>query len=254
MNTFQSFPGTLLLAVVCLLIQTPVWGQAPAARRSSPSASPELGPVTDLISTTLSETEAAIAPTRRLELFNGKDLTGLIFISRNSASAPDESWTVTNGVIHCSGRSVGYLRTRNSFRDYKLTVEWRFVKMAPRLDNTGVLVHMQLPDQVWPMCVQVQGKHTRQGDLFLMAGAESKEHRGLDANTAIPLRGESSEKPVGEWNIGETICATNSVKAFINGRFMNETTDCTVASGFVGIQSEGAEFEIRRMFVEPLEK
>ena len=38
------------------------------------------------------------------------------------------------------------------------------------------------------------------GNLFLMAGAESKEHKGKDANTPIPYRGESAEKPVGEWN------------------------------------------------------
>ena len=44
-------------------------------------------------------------------------------------------------------------------------------------DNTGVLVHMQLPDKVWPMCVQNQGKSGRQGDLFVMAGAECKEHK-----------------------------------------------------------------------------
>ena len=192
-----------------------------------------------------------ITPSGRLELFNGQDFTGWTFTSR-STNAPAETWSVTNGVIHCTGKSVGYLRTEKSFRDYKLTVAWRFVKVAPKADNTGVLVHMQLPDQVWPACIQVQGKHDRQGDLFLMAGAESKEHRGLDANTALPLRGESNENPVGEWNTSETLCAGNAVKAFINGKLMNETTECTVASGFIGIQSEGADFEIRKLFVEPL--
>ena len=192
-----------------------------------------------------------MTPTNHLELFNGKNFEGWAFISR-STNAPADTWSVTNGVIHCSGKSVGYLRTEKGFRDYKLTVEWRFVKMAPKVDNTGVLVHMQLPDKVWPPCVQVQGKHDRQGDLFLMAGAESREHRGLDANTAIPMRGDSNEKPVGEWNICEAVCATNSVKACINGRLLNETTECTVSSGFIGIQSEGAEFEIRKMFVEPV--
>ena len=191
------------------------------------------------------------AATNQVELFNGRDFTGWTFVSR-STNAPAETWVVTNGVIRCSGKSVGYLRTEKSFGDYKLTVEWRFVSLAPKADNTGVLVHMQLPDKVWPACVQVQGKHGRQGDLFLMAGAESKEHRGLDANTALPLRGESNEKPVGEWNTCETICETNSVKSLINGKLMNETSECTVTSGFIGFQSEGAVFEIREIRVEPL--
>ena len=38
----------------------------------------------------------------------------------------------------------------------------------------------------------------------------------------------------------------------INGKLLNEITECTVTSGFVGIQSEGADFEIRKMYLEPL--
>jgi hypothetical protein len=85
-----------------------------------------------------------------------------------------------------------------------------------------------------------------------MSGAESKEHLGKDANTALPKYGESNEKPVGEWNTCELICAGNSVKAYINGKLMNETTECTISSGAIGIQSEGAEIEIRKMYIEPL--
>ena len=65
------------------------------------------------------------------------------------------------------------------------------MKVAPKADNTGVLVHIQSPDKVWPMCIQNQGKSGRQGDLFLMAGAECKgaqgheqEHAGPDARAA----------------------------------------------------------------------
>jgi hypothetical protein len=213
---------------------------------------PELKPRQDLIVThTIPEIEAPKKPTNRIELFNGKDFDGLTFCMRDNSDSTN-TWTVTNGVIHCSGKSVGYLRTEKAFRDYKLTVEWRFVKIAPRADNSGVLVHMQAPDKVWPPCVQVQGKHDNQGDLLLMAGAESKEHRGTDANTALPKKGPANEKPVGEWDTVQAVCEGNSVKAFVNGKFMNETTECTVSSGFIGIQSEGAEMEIRKMFLEPV--
>ena len=85
-----------------------------------------------------------------------------------------------------------------------------------------------------------------------MAGAECKEHKGMDANTPVPLRGEPNEKPVGEWNTNVTVCAGNDVKAIINGKKLNEITDCTVSSGFIGIQSEGADIEIRRMSLESL--
>ena len=184
-------------------------------------------------------------------LFNGKDFSGFTFCMKGNAD-PLQTWSVTNGVIHCTGKPIGYLRTTQSYSNYFLTVEWRFVKIAPKADNTGILVHMQRPDQVWPRCVHVQGKHTRQGDLFLMEGAESKEHKGLDKNTPVPLRGPSAENPVGEWNKAETICTHNQVESFINEKFVNETTECTLNDGFIGIQSEGGDIEIRAIYYSPL--
>jgi hypothetical protein len=188
-------------------------------------------------------------------LFNGKDFSGFTFCMKDNAD-PLATWSVTNGLIHCSGKPTGYLRTSQIYSNYFLTVEWRFVKIAPKEDNSGILVHIQSPDKVWPQCVQVQGKHTRQGDIFLMAGAESKEHKGKDANTPVPFRNEliaqPVEKPVGEWNKFETICLHGKVEAFINGKFINETTECTLDAGHIGIQSEGAELEIRSILFTPL--
>jgi hypothetical protein len=186
-----------------------------------------------------------------VELFNGKDFSGWTFCMQDNAD-PAKTWSVTNSVIHCTGTPIGYIRTTQAYSNYVLSVEWRFVKVAPQADNSGVFVHIQLPDKVWPMCVQNQGKSGRQGDLFVMAGAECKEHKGMDASTPVSMRGPSAEKPVGEWNTNVTVCAGNDVKAFINGKFMNEITECTISSGFIGIQSEGGEIEIRRMSLKPL--
>jgi hypothetical protein len=197
----------------------------------------------------------ATAREMSVPLFNEKDFSGFTFCMKDHAD-PAQTWSVTNGVIHCTGTPTGYLRTTQTYSNYFLTVEWRFVKIAPKADNSGILVHIQSPDKVWPQCVQVQGKHERQGDLFLMAGAESVEHKGKDANTPIPFRSEliaqSAEKPVGEWNKFETICLHGKVEAFINGKFLNEVTECSIDSGYIGIQSEGAEIEIRSILYTPL--
>jgi hypothetical protein len=194
-----------------------------------------------------------ISPTNHVELFNGTNFDGLTFCMRNDAD-PMKTWSVTNGLIHCNGSAIGYFRTKQSYRNYIVTVEWRFLAVTPKKNNTGVLVHMQSPDVVWPPCIQNQGKSTRQGDLFVMAGAECKEHLALgkDANTPVAFTGPSAEHHVGEWDTNVTICAGNDVKAVINGKLLNEITECTVSNGFVGIQSEGADFEIREMYLEPL--
>jgi len=187
-----------------------------------------------------------------IQLFNGTNLDTFTFCMKNDAD-PAKTWSVENGVLHCNGSAVGYLRTKDAFTNYILTVEWRFTKVEPKKDNTGVLVNLQSPDKVWPVCVQNQGKSTRQGDLFVMAGAECKEHLALgkDQNTPVAFTGDSAEKPVGEWNTNVTICVGNTVKAIINGKPLNQISECTVSNGFVGIQSEGADFEIRRMSLQP---
>ena len=186
-----------------------------------------------------------------VSLFNHKDFSGWTFVMRNNAD-PLKTWMVTNDVIKCTGAANGYIRTTQVYSNYFLTVEWRFVKVAPKADNTGILINIQSPDKVWPMCIQIQGKHDRMGDLFLMAGAESKEHKGKPANTPLPIMGNSVERPVGEWNKVEIISIHNKVSVFVNGRFLNETTECTVNSGYIGFQSEGADFEIRTVAYCPL--
>jgi hypothetical protein len=192
-------------------------------------------------------------PTGHVELFNGTNLDDFTFCMKNDAD-PMKTWNVTNGVIHCNGSAIGYLRTKQAYSNCVVTVEWRFLEVTPKKNNTGVLVDIQLPDKVWPVCIQNQGKSGRQGDLFVMAGAECKEHLALgkDQNTPVAFTGPSAEYPVGEWNTNVTICAGNDVKAIINDKPINEITECTISSGFVGIQSEGADFEIRKMYLTPI--
>ena len=139
------------------------------------------------------ETAKSIVPTNRIDLFNGKDLTGWTFFMRDKAE-PTNTWSAGDGLIKCTGKPTGYIRTEQDYRDYKLTAEWRFVKIGPKADNGGILVHMQLPDKLWPPCIQCQGKHDAVGDLFLMGGAESKEHLGKDANTPSSSKASPPKK------------------------------------------------------------
>lgn len=191
-----------------------------------------------------------IVPSGRIDLFNGKDLTGWNVTLRNNAE-PTKTFSVANGVIHCTGQPFGYARTEKSFRDYKLTVQWRFVKVAPKADNSGIFVNIQLPDKVWPPCVECQGQHGRQGDLRMNGGATAKGHETRQTVNA-DAQGTPNEKPVGEWNTFVVECSGDSVKLWTNGEFRNEISGCSVASGPIGIQSEGGEIEIRKIFVEPL--
>jgi 3-keto-disaccharide hydrolase len=180
------------------------------------------------------------------DLFNGKDFSGWTFFMRSN-SAPEKTWGITNGVIHCTGRPNGFMRTEKSYSNYVCTVEWRFLKAG----NTGVLVDMQLPDNVWSPCVECQGMHDHQGDFWLWGGAHCNEPKNMKKN-GIKMLQPSAENPVGEWNTFQTVCAGDSVEIIVNGKSMNKLTGCNFSSGFIGIQSEGADMEVRKIFLAPL--
>lgn len=192
----------------------------------------------------------AVAPAGHIELFNGKDFTGWAFFMRTNAAATD-TWAVTNGLIHCTGKPNGFARTAEAYRDYKVIVEWRFVTAPPRADNTGVMVHMQLPDAVWPKTIECQGMHDKQGEFWMQGGATCKGH-DTPQTRHVTFTGPSNEKPVGEWNLFEAECKGDNVKVYINGKLMNEAAECNVTSGFIGLQSEGAEIEVRKVALDPL--
>jgi len=198
------------------------------------------------------ETPAAVAPTERIELFNGKDFSGWTFCLRSNTE-PALTFTVTNGLMHCTGQPFGYTRTEKDFRDYKLTVEWRFVKPAPRADNSGVFVHVQKPDAVWPKCIELQGQFKNQGNLILMGGATCKDHETPQTRSVRMLQPQN-ENPGGEWNTYEAVCSGDTLKVYVNGKLMNDVTGCSVTSGAIAIQSEGAEWEARKVFIEPIKK
>lgn len=197
-----------------------------------------------LAATTLGA-EEAIAPKERMNLFNGSDFTGWKLFLPGDADV-NKTWSIQDGVIRCMGKPAGYMRTEQDYRDYKLTVEWRFLKPG----NTGVLLHMSGPDKVWPRSIEAQGKFGDQGDFWVIDGTEFKEHRGVEGRR-VPKQGVASEKPAGEWNTYEIVCKGDSIRVFVNGKLMNTATECNVTSGKICIQSEGSEIEIRKVFVEP---
>ena len=196
----------------------------------------------------LAADEAPITPAARIELFNGKDFTGWKTVMKDGSDGANV-WSVENGTIKCLGKPNGYIRTEKAYRDHKVTVEWRFTKAG----NTGVMVHIHEPDKVWPRCFECQGAHNKQGDFWLWGGADCKEPK-IPGKNGIAMTEQSAEKPVGEWNTYEVECSGNTIKIIVNGKLMNTATECNETSGMIGIQSEGAEIEVRKIYVEPVKR
>ena len=60
-------------------------------------------------------------------LFNGKDLSGWVPVN----TAPS-TWSVRDGMIICSGKPIGELRTDRMYQNFIMEVEWEWALQFTR--------------------------------------------------------------------------------------------------------------------------
>ena len=186
----------------------------------------------------------------RIMLFNGKDLKNWVFKLQDPTVDPATVFTVNDGVIRISGSPFGYMRTKNSYSDYQLHVEWRW---PGEPSNSGVFVQVQEPDTIWPKCIECQLKAGDAGDFVCMNGADMNE-RTDKSKMMVSKFVDSSEKPDGEWNKLKVICKANIIEVYVNGVLQNRGTNVSVTKGHICLQSEGKEIEFRDVYLTELKK
>jgi hypothetical protein len=192
---------------------------------------------------------------KKTVLWNGQDFTGWQRVVADPTVNVSDVWWVRGEEIYCKGQPNGYLRTDKRYNDYHLHVEWRWPETP---GNSGVLLHMNGPDKVWPECIECQLKAGNAGDFVLMNGT------GLTVDGAdrkdpskqfvlIAKKAASSEKPAGQWNSYDIHCKGGSIRCYVNGVLQNEGTNASPATGYIGLQSEGSPIELRNIYILPLD-
>lgn len=188
---------------------------------------------------------AQLSAQKATRLFNGKDFKGWVFHLRDPKVDPSTVFTVRDGVINIKGEPFGYMRTKKSYSNYTLHVEWRY---PSELSNSGVFVHTQTPDTIWPRCIENQLKAGNAGDYVLMNGATIKEQTD-PKRIVVAKMADSNEKPVGEWNTIEITCKGNTIETRVNGLLQNKGTGLNVTKGSICLQSEGKTIEFRNVYL-----
>jgi hypothetical protein len=198
----------------------------------------------------------ATAQDQPILLFNGKDLSGWTPVLDQAGADPARTWSVADGLLKCTGKPAGYIKTDKDYSDYVLTLEWRWPAGTVG-GNNGVLVHASTPRAlgIWPKSIEVQLFKGNAGDLWVIgtdldvpdeaARKEGRRHKNLT---------DGSEKPIGEWNRMEIICKGDTLRVKVNGDLVNEATNCSVTRGAICLQSEGAPIEFRNIVLTPLKK
>lgn len=263
-----------------------------------------------LILTHLHAAEPAVKPDAVVNLLvdpSLKDFTAHLNPAVTLSDDPRKIWAIgENGTMQVSGEGMGYLRTKQAYRDYHLVIEYRWSErtLGTRVDRArdcGLLLHAYGEDgaygNTWMNSIEAQLIEGGSGDILVLA---AKDAEGKIAPTRVtaevrfdrdgepvwtaggeaktfPLEGKTMarvnwrdrdenwadvkgyrgpkdiENPVGEWNRLEAICQGDTIQLFLNGELVNEVRDCHPTEGFIGLQSEFAACQIRRLELHPLD-
>jgi hypothetical protein len=197
---------------------------------------------------TIANAQNECAPVLNTSLFNGKDLANWEFFLKDQSVDPVTVFYVKDAAIHITGNPFGYMRTKEEFRDYKLHLEWRWPMEGT---NSGVFIHTQKPDVIWPSCFEVQLMAGNAGDFICVGGATMIERTDQEKRV-IPKFNPSNEVALGEWNNMDVICKGNTIEVYINGNLQNKASGTSLSAGHICLQSEGKDIEFRNIFLSKL--
>ena len=196
-----------------------------------------------------------------VDLFNGKDLTGWVNVNTDK-----DTWSVENGMLVCSGKPTGVMRTQKQYENFVLHVEWMHTEPG---GNSGVFLWSgprANPGSPFPNGVEVQMLELEWPELHKRNGVTPPvayvhgELFGVGSLKTTPdnPRGERSmsienrAKGRGEWNTYDVVAIDGVIKLSVNGKFVNGIRGATQKKGYICMESEGAKIYFRNIKIMEL--
>jgi len=181
-----------------------------------------------------------------------------------------------DGVIACTGKPTGVIRTKQEFTNFELVVEWCHLKDA---GNSGVFVwaipasikrleegHGRLPHGIEVQVLDVgytkhfEERHkprkadwfTCHGDVFPVGAAKMTPFPPVAPNGTRSFPSKDLSKGVGEWNHYYVRAVNGEVRLWVNGEEVSGGTGCQPATGYLCLESEGSPIEFRNLRIREL--
>ena len=191
-----------------------------------------------------------------VDLFNGKNLDG--WVNVNTA---EDTWKVRDGMLICSGRPIGVMRSAKQYENFILHIEWMHMEAG---GNSGVFVwsdaepdpgsrlpngvEVQMLELEWPNLNKRNGVTPPlayvHGELFGVGGVKiTPDNPRGERSMSI----ENRCKGKGEWNTYDVVAVDGVIKLSVNGKFVNGISHATKRKGYLCLESEGAEIHFRNI-------
>jgi len=248
MDQFTPLKGHAMIARIMFAV-----GLAGASVFAQDDSPPNAAP-------TASDLAILPEPTFR-DLCNGENLDGWVNVNTD----PD-TWSVSDGMIVCTGLPIGVMRTDRQYENFVLEIEWRHMEPG---GNSGVFLWSDAkPDgNRLPRGMEVQmleldwvRQHRKKDGSYPPVAYVHGELFGAGGMTAVPAnpRGSRSKalehrcQGVGQWNKYTVVAVDGTVKLAINGRFVNSIRDASWKKGYICLESEGREVHMRNIRIMEL--
>lgn len=175
----------------------------------------------------------------------------------------EDTWKVKGEELICSGYPIGIVRSEKKYTNFLMHVEWKHMEAG---GNSGTFVwsdanankENRLPNGVEVQMLELDwvNLNTRDGkkppvayvhgELFGVGGVEiiPDNPRGTRSKSI-----ENRCKRKGEWNTYEVVCVDGTIKLSVNGKFVNGISKSSKKSGYICLESEGAEIHFRNFKV-----
>ena len=197
-------------------------------------------------------------------LLNGQNLDGWYkwLQSKGKNNDPEEIFTIQpNGVLHDTGKELGYIMTEKSFGNFHFTLEfkWGDKRWAPRDSakrDSGICYNVppDTQDEIWPPSIECQIQEGDVGDFWLIGNSTIQ----VDGKQNAPylytqvVKKKDAEKPKGEWNTVEVISFNGKCVHIVNGVVVNYGENASLIGGRILLQSEYAEVYYRNVRLREL--
>ncbi len=186
----------------------------------------------------------------------------------------EETWVFKDGIIYCTGKPIGVIRTQKKFTNFEMVYEWCHRKSA---GNSGSFVWVpeealaDLPPNKLPSGgIEVQvldhgyatrfkertGKDsdwfTTNGDVFAVGKSTMKPFEPISPNGRRSFPRKNLSKGVDQWNHYYVRAINGEVRLWVNGEEVSGGNECNPRSGYLCLEAEGSPVEFRNLRIREL--
>lgn len=170
-------------------------------------------------------------------------------------------------VVSGEGKPEGYIQTLDEYEDFELAFAFRFPSGEGK---SGIIIHCNsdTAHSIWPEGIEIQLEPKNTGDFWLLNNQIDVEENQMPSKAAernrrlrIPqqkttyttahLRKER-EKPADQWNEIRIVAEGDTIKVYLNEFLVNDGKNASATAGFIAVQAEESNIEIRDFRIREL--